>query len=109
MKAIAFLRRLVGSSAKQQEEEQRFKDNLKKLEEQEEELDEVAFQLDRIQKEAESKQSALSTTMVEFENTVRLTTEMPSASIQEVIEKAKAAGNDEEEERPSGEPQPTGT
>ena len=88
-----FLRRLFGTSKHHQQEEERFRENLEKLEARGKELDELGKQLDCIGVESTKKQAALTTTALSLNKTIN-----KSQSVQAVLEE-----EDDDEERSSGE------
>jgi len=55
----SLLRRLLGRNSPQDGDQERFSDNLKRLEESEKELDKLGYQLEEVERNAKSKQVRL--------------------------------------------------
>ena len=100
----AFLMRLFGATEqKSSEEEERFKENLKKLEDRERELDALGDQIEDMEKSSKKKSTTLTTTCIDFTTTISKGTTPPDMSAVKVEET-----DDQDDERHSGEFAPSG-
>ncbi len=100
----AFLMRLFGTAEqKKSDEEERFKENLKKLEDREKELDALGDQIEDMEKSSKKKSTTLTTTCIDFTTTINKNItppDMPAAKAEET--------DDQGDERHSGEIVPSG-
>lgn len=95
----AFLMRLFGATEqKRSEEEERFKENLKRLEDREKELDALGDQIEDMEKSSKKKSTTLTTSCIDFTTTINKNitpSDLPAAKVEEA--------DDQEDERHSGE------
>ncbi|MCH7621356.1 MAG: hypothetical protein IH870_05605 [Chloroflexi bacterium] len=96
-----FLKRLLGTTEQAQEENDRFKRNLRKLEDREKELEALSQQLDEVSAQSEKKQECLSTTHLDLAETMSKTISFPPT--------LDEADEQEDKERSSGEYSPIST
>ena len=104
----AFLMRLWGSPPVKGAEQERFEENLKKLEDSEKDLERLEQALDNVDMVVKSKTKTLSTSTIDFSQTLgRSLTPPQMEAIDEAKERDKQ-DNEHKTERPSGELTPSG-